>query len=56
MYPEETPEARGRRLEHLLDLYLNMPNRGHCDTPLHQVLNRSPTATIFITSQLFSPV
>jgi len=35
MYPSETEEARAKRMEHLLDLFLNMPNRGHYDTPLH---------------------
>ena len=27
MYPNETAEARAKRTEHLLDLYLNMPNK-----------------------------
>ena len=27
MYPGETPEARAKRTEHLMDLYLNMPNK-----------------------------
>ena len=36
MYPNESPENRAKRQEYLLDLYLNMPNKGHFDTPLHQ--------------------
>ena len=35
MYPSESEEARAKRMEHLLDLFLNMPNKGHYDTPLH---------------------
>ncbi len=35
MYPNEAAESRARRLEHLLDLYLNMPNKGMNNTPLH---------------------
>jgi hypothetical protein len=35
MYPGESAESRTKRMEHLLDLYLNMPNKGHNDTPLH---------------------
>ena len=35
MYPSESEEARAKRMEHLLDLFLNMPNKGHFDTPLH---------------------
>ena len=35
MYPDETSEARAKRTEYLLDLFLNMPNKGHNDTPLH---------------------
>ena len=31
MYPEESPEARAKRQEYLLDLYLNMPNKVNCN-------------------------
>lgn len=36
MYPDETSESWAKRLEYVLDLYINMPNKGHFDTPLHQ--------------------
>lgn len=35
MYPDESASALGVRRAHLLDLYLNMPDKGGGDTPLH---------------------
>ena len=35
MYPSDSDEARAKRMEHVLDLFLNMPTRGNFDTPLH---------------------
>jgi len=35
MYPDESPENRVRRQEHIFDLYLNSQLKGTFDTPLH---------------------
>ena len=35
MYPNESDESIAKMIEHLLDLYLNLPTKGNYDTPLH---------------------
>lgn len=35
LYPDDTEAVRQQRTAFLVDLYLNMPDKGRCETPLH---------------------
>lgn len=54
MYPEETPEARAKRQEYLLDMFLNTPNKGHCETPLHQASKFGHLEVVALLAELSS--
>lgn len=46
LYPDESDSSSRRRQQYLLDMYLNMPDKGPYETPLHIAAKHGKTSCV----------